>query len=170
MRVLVSDTSVLIDLERSGLLEAAFCLSWEFAVPDLLYKRELRDYNGPHLLSLGLRVEALDSDGLQLALAYQTRTPALSLPDTFALALAKINGWILLAGDGELRRLAAAEAIDHHGVLWVLDQLFDQAQAPPKVLHAALSALSAHPRCRLPAREIRERLERYARQKRGGKE
>jgi hypothetical protein len=169
MRVLVSDTSVLIDLERGGLLEAAFCLSWEFAVPDLLYKRELRDHNGPDLLRLGLRVEALDPDGLQLALHYQARVPALSLPDTFALALAKTNGWILLAGDGDLRRLAAAEAIDHHGVLWVLDQLLDQAQATPQFLHAALSALSAHPRCRLPTRDIRERLERYARLKRGGR-
>jgi len=170
MRVLVSDTSVLIDLERGGLLEAAFRLSWEFAVPDLLYKRELRDFNGPDLLRLGLRVEALDPDGIQLALDYQTRVPTLSLPDTFALALAKINGWILLAGDGDLRRLAAAEEIDHHGVLWVLDQLLDQARATPDVLHAALSALAAHRRCRLPAREIRERLERFARLKRGAKE
>ena len=42
MRVLVSDTSVLIDLERGGFLEAAFSLSWQFAVPDLLFERELR--------------------------------------------------------------------------------------------------------------------------------
>jgi hypothetical protein len=169
MRVLVSDTSVLIDLERGGLLEVAFRLSWEFAVPDLLYKRELHDYNGPDLLRLGLRVEALDPDGLRLALDYQTRVPALSLPDTFALALAKTNGWILLAGDGDLRRLAAVEEIDHHGVLWVFDQLLDQAQATAGDLHHALSALSAHPRCRLPPREIRERLERYAQLKRDGR-
>jgi hypothetical protein len=117
MRVLVSDTSVLIDLERGNLLEAAFRLSWEFAVPDLLYKRELRDYNGPALLRLGLRVEALDPDGIRQALAYQTRVPALSLPDTFAITLAKVHGWILLAGDGELRRLAVAEQVEHHGVL-----------------------------------------------------
>jgi len=37
MRVLVSDTSVLIDLERGDLLESAFALPFEFAVPDLLY-------------------------------------------------------------------------------------------------------------------------------------
>jgi hypothetical protein len=161
MRVLVSDTSVLIDLERSGLLEAAFRLSWEFAVPDLLYKRELRDHNGPDLLRLGLRIEALDPEAVRLALDYQRRVPALSLPDTFAITLAKVNGWILLAGDGELRRLAAAEQIDHHGVLWVFDQLLDQGQAAACILHAALTALAAHPRCRLPMRDIRERLERW---------
>ena len=41
MPVLVSDTSVLIDLERSRLLEEMFLLPFEFAVPDLLYSREL---------------------------------------------------------------------------------------------------------------------------------
>ena len=34
--ILVSDTSVLIDLERGGLLEAVFTLPHEFAVPDVL--------------------------------------------------------------------------------------------------------------------------------------
>ena len=41
MIVLVSDTSVLIDLERGGFLEAIFSLPYEFAVPDVLYHREL---------------------------------------------------------------------------------------------------------------------------------
>ena len=60
MRVLVSDTSILIDLERASLLRAAFSLDAEFVVPDLLYERELRDSGGADLLALGLRVETLD--------------------------------------------------------------------------------------------------------------
>lgn len=39
MRVLVSDTSVLIDLERGNFLDAIFALPYEFAVPDVLYRR-----------------------------------------------------------------------------------------------------------------------------------
>ena len=34
--LLVSDTSVLIDLERGGLLDAVFGLPFQVAVPDLL--------------------------------------------------------------------------------------------------------------------------------------
>lgn len=37
MKILVSDTSVLIDLDRGCLVEAAFRLPFEFTVPDLLY-------------------------------------------------------------------------------------------------------------------------------------
>lgn len=40
MKVQVSDTSVLIDLERGTLLETCFRLPFQFAVPDLL--REIR--------------------------------------------------------------------------------------------------------------------------------
>ena len=61
MRVLVSDTSILIDLERADLLRAAFSLDAEFVVPDLLYERELRDSGGAGLLALGLRIESLDA-------------------------------------------------------------------------------------------------------------
>ena len=46
MKVLVSDTSVLIDLERGSLLETSFRLPFEFAVPDLLYQQELKDHGG----------------------------------------------------------------------------------------------------------------------------
>lgn len=162
MRVLVSDTSVLIDLERGELLETTFRLAWKFAVPDLLYKRELRDFNGPALRRMGLRVESLDGEGVQTAVDYRRRVPAFSLADSFALALAKINDWTLLAGDGALRNLAAAEGVDHHGVLWVLDQLLLLSGVPAEVLHRSLTTIARHPRCRLPAREVRERLERYA--------
>ncbi len=54
--ILVSDTSVLIDLERGNLLEAIFALPHEFAVPDVLYDREMRGEWGDQLTGFGLRV------------------------------------------------------------------------------------------------------------------
>lgn len=53
MPVLVSDTSVLIDLERANLLEEMFLLPFEFAVPDLLYGRELAGKLGDRLMQPG---------------------------------------------------------------------------------------------------------------------
>lgn len=47
MKILVSDTSVLIDLERGGFLDSCFKLPFAFAVLDLLYNRELAAYEGP---------------------------------------------------------------------------------------------------------------------------
>ena len=161
-QVLVSDTSVLIDLKRGSLLEASFCLAFRFVVPDLLYERELKNWGGEDLIRLGLVVEALDGDGVSLALAYRKRMPALSLPDCFALALAQIRSWILLSGDSALSRLATDEAVECHGVLWLLDKMHDAAVVSIRELYDGLTAISQHPRCRLPKPEIRHRLANYA--------
>jgi hypothetical protein len=130
MRVLVSDTSVLIDLERGGFLEAAFSLSWQFAVPDLLFERELRHHGGDRLVELGLVVAELEPEEVVRALDYRRRQAALSLPDTFALSLAAARAWTLLTGDARLRSLAAEERVACHGVLWLLEHfLFTRARS-----------------------------------------
>lgn len=81
MKILVSDTSVLIDLERGGLLDSCFKLPFEFAVPDLLYARELAEFGGPELVAQGLRVEELTGDEVGLAQRVRGDHPRLSLPD-----------------------------------------------------------------------------------------
>ncbi len=156
--VVVSDTSVLIDLERGSLLTASFRLRCGFAVPDLLYERELKPFGGADLRKRGLRVEALDGSRVALALGYRRSHAGVSLPDTFALALAKSNAWMLLTGDAELRQLAEHELVDCHGILWVLDRLFEENVATEHTLHAGLQAISSHPRCRLPQIEVQRRL------------
>jgi hypothetical protein len=162
MTILVSDTSVLIDLERGELISCAFKLSATFAVPDVLYERELRGHGGEELMKLGLKVESLDGNGVELAMSHRQVQRHLTVPDSFALALAKTNGWTLLTGDGPLRELAKAEEVDCHGVLWLLDEFETQGAATYVQLHRGLEGISAHPRCRLPRREIAIRLNRYA--------
>lgn len=159
--ILVSDTSVLIDLERGGLLEAVFGLSHEFAVPDVLYDREMRGAWGERLLALGLQVVEVSAEGVGNALRYRRQCPSLSVADSFALALAKDQQWLLLTGDGRLRELADGETVECHGLLWLLDMLEEAGTQGIQVLHDGLSALAGHPRCRLPRREITIRLERY---------
>lgn len=161
MRVLVSDTSVLIDLERARLLEEMFRLPFQFAVPDLLYQRELTGPLGDRLVALGLRVEALTSTELGRATVLYRQNTRLSAPDTFAFALAEARRWTLLTGDGTLRDLAVAEQLDMHGVLWVFDQLADGSHVALALLHVALMTLFANPRCRLPVDEVNLRLARF---------
>ena len=132
-------------------------------MPDLLYERELKPFGvGDELRKLGLRVEALDGAGVTLAIGYQRRCRDLSLPDGFALALAKTNAWTLLTGDRALRTLAAGELVDCHGVLWLLDRMLETGVANRVELHEGLQTLSNHPRCRLPRVEVRKCLAAWA--------
>lgn len=166
MIILVSDTSVLVDLERGALLDSCFCLPYEFAVPDLLYRRELAEFGGAELVARGLRVEELTSEELTVAQNVRRANRKLSLLDAFAYSLAAGRHWTLLAGDGELRALARAERMPIHGVLWVLDQLFDGKVVEVAALVTGFEAIAAHPRCRLPRSDIQNRLERYRQRRR----
>ncbi len=120
--------------------------------------RELRDWDGPALGEY-VTVLTLDANGVELATAYRRIETKLSLPDAFALALAKTGGHTLLAGDAALRALAGTEGVECHGVLWLLDEIANRGLAPIASLHAALTTISQHPRCRLAKAEVCRRLE-----------
>lgn len=167
MEIMVADTSVLIDLERGALIEKCFDLPYRFTVPDLLYRNELagRDYGpglGERLLALGLKVEELDGDEVSEALGYRQRRPALSFTDSFALALAAGRHWTLLTGDRVMREFAASLDVVCHGVLWLIDRIFEAGIASQNDLVSGLQAIRDHPRCRLPRAEIESRMVRYS--------
>lgn len=163
MIVLVSDTSILIDLERGGLLEAAFSCGLTMIVPDLLYQRELENENGPYLRSLGLGVVALTPDEVTLAQMVRTARPVLSLPDCFALSCATRPHHVLMTGDKTLRNEALARTVAAvHGLLWLLDQMAASGRVGLSQLHEGRGRISGHPRCRLPAVEVEARLRRWA--------
>lgn len=145
------------------MLEDLFRLPFEFAVPDLLFVRELAGDLGDRLTALGLRVEELSPAELIRATTIRRQRVNLSTPDTFAFAIAESRKWTLLTGDGGLRELATSVGLEMHGVLWIFDQLADGDHLGFDRLHAGLTAISTHPRCRLPATEVRRRLTRFAR-------
>jgi hypothetical protein len=161
MAILVSDTSVLVDLERGGLLEPAFGCDLTMIVPDILYERELHDHNGQYLRALGLGVVGLSPSELELAQAIRTERRALSLPDCFALSCATRQQHTLVTGDGALRSEATARNVNVVGLLWLLDQMAVQGIACEQ-LRDGLTRISAHPKCRLPGPEVRARLVQWA--------
>ena len=161
--VLVSDTSVLVDLERGGLLASAFRLKAKFVVPDLLYDEELREANGVELQALGLAIYELDGAGITRALTFRELVSDLSMPDAAALSLADVYKAILLTGDAKLRELAENKGVECHGLLWLLDQIFaDGNILLAGQLYESLLAIKSHPRCRLPRDQVELRLRQYA--------
>ncbi len=158
MSVLVSDTSVIIDLDRGNLLEDLFRLPYRFCVPDLLYKRELDGELGNRLMALGLNIVELSPAELTRATGLRREIKVLSTPDTFAFSLAEARRWTLLTGDGALRKLADEQGVAMHGVLWIVEELHNGGIANARALHEALTTIHAHPRCRLPASDVRRIL------------
>ena len=163
MDVLVSDSSVLIELSKRGLLDKMFELEFRFAVPDLLFHEELIDlgtYSRQDLLGFGLEVESLDCEGVEAAISYQSSRPALSLVDAFALALANRRGWQLLTEDRAMRSVARSEGIVHRDVLWVIDNMLTSGILPAAQAVVALESMRDDPRCPVPNHELDLRLRR----------
>ena len=161
MQILVSDSSVLIEFSKRNLLDRMFELRFQFAVPDLLFNEELIDlgrYDRQDLIRLGLRVEALDPEGVATAIAYQNRRRALSLVDCFALALAYHQRYALLTEDRRMRAFALEEGIQHHDLLWIIDQMHRATVLTTSQVVTSLEAMLADPRSPVPKQELAHRL------------
>lgn len=161
MFILVSDTSVLVDLERGSLLTTAFGCGLNLVVPDLLYMDELEAFNGPYLRSLGLGVLSLGPDELQLVQEVRNQRPMLSLSDSFALVLAIRDQHALLTGDRHLRREGSARGVQVYGLLWLMDQM-ETCGVDSSLLYQGLSSICNDVRCRLPKEDVAHRLKRWA--------
>ncbi|HJM52367.1 MAG TPA: type II toxin-antitoxin system VapC family toxin [Alphaproteobacteria bacterium] len=167
MRIVVSDTSCMIDLRKAGLLEAALGLPYTFVMPDTLFEDEwlsLNDAEKRPLLDLGLEVHGLPGPSVERAAWHFNQHRRLKLNDCFALTLAEeIEGCILLTGDGFLRRIAEGCGIEVRGVLWVTDELEAHGVVPLSLLHQALQLFHEDELVYLPEREVRRRIRRLAR-------
>ncbi len=165
MRIIISDTSCLIDLRKAALLAAFLRLPFEILIPNTLFEDELLSFSAEekkNLIAAGLKV--VDLPGPQVSRAREAilAQPRLSIHDGFAFVLAEAHtGCILLTGDSALRTLAERSRIEVHGVLWVCDQLFEGKLSTAKQLHTALSKLAADLLVRLPKRELAAYIRRY---------
>ena len=160
MPALVMDTSIVIDLERAGLLDAAFSYGWVVLVPDLLYEKELAENGGPYLRSLGLGVVELAPEEVEVAQQMKAARRTLSLADCFAAACAMREESILLCGDANLRAESEARGVEVHGLLWLLDQMEAHGAAVSQ-LFEGLQRVANHRNCRLPKNEVADRMKRW---------
>jgi hypothetical protein len=165
MRIIISDSSCLIDLRKASLLSNFFKLPYEILIPDTLFEDELLRFTSTQrriLTEGGLKVVDLPAAQVLRAREIVHQVPQLSIHDGFAFALAEANpGCILLTGDKQLRILADGKGIDVHGFLWVVDELYRCEVSAADVLCGALRLLADDPAVRLPRRELALSIKRY---------
>jgi rRNA-processing protein FCF1 len=166
MRIIISDTSCLIDLRKASLLEAFMNLPYDIMIPDTLFEEELLNFSEAEkklLLEGGLAVIELPSEGVLRAQEIEAGFPALSIHDCFAFTLAERNpGCILLTGDKSLKNIAIDHEIEVHGVLWALDEIKSYGTAPLTALIAALEFFESDETVHLPIRALRSLIKRYS--------
>ncbi|MCC7565448.1 MAG: hypothetical protein KO206_04105 [Methanomicrobiaceae archaeon] len=153
----VIDANILIDLQNGGLLSRFFSLKIQLVTPDVVIE-EIRGSVEIRQSYSGLRVEELQGRLVSEAISIKARHTCLSVPDVFALVLAKDLGCPMLTGDRCLRRAAEEAGISVHGILWCLNQLLQEEALDYEQAIVALEMM-LQKNSRLPLAECREQLE-----------
>jgi predicted nucleic acid-binding protein len=153
----VVDTCVCVDLWHGRLLAHLHFPNLNWLLPDVVAS-ELKKPAASLFAAAGMAVTPAVPEEVDEVIRLRTLHRKTSLPDLFALAMAKRRGAVLLSGDRDLRVAAEREGVSVHGTLWVLDGM--ELGLSPALLRAALEAM-VKAGARLPADEVEQRLARW---------
>jgi len=157
--LLVTDTNIWIDLEYGEVLSFVFQLPYKFITTDFA-ANEIEYELWASLVSLGVEAFGLSPEQISdIYLLNQNHHPV-SIADLSCLVLTRDLPAILLSGDKPLRKLAEIQAIEVHGVLWLLDRLVDHLIISPNQACVALIRILAH-NARLPEKPCKTRLRKW---------
>lgn len=127
MRIVVNDTNILIDLIHLEIIDVFFQLEHlELKTTDFVFE-ELHDeqkYILQSFINEG-NLTIIESEENDLANIYSilSQTNGLSFEDCSVWYFAKVNGGILLTGDGKLRKQSSDDGVEVRGILFIFDQL-----------------------------------------------
>jgi hypothetical protein len=156
MLLIISDASVLIDIECSKLTTPMFSLPFQFAVPDILFVEELAERHG-HLLRLGLINKTMNGDLVAEAYNLHLKYVKPSINDMLALILAKHEGCQLLTSDKALREVGNTLNVEVHGTLWLVEQMVKNKKITVEVARVGFQRMKEFS-SRLPWEEVERML------------
>lgn len=140
--IVVSDTNILIDLIEAGVLEQFFLLPMKVHTTDIVISEVTIPEQKAQVRTLVqarcLTVKAFTPDEMLRLFDFvnnKRRRCNLRIADFSVWQYASENNYILLTGDGNLRKLAAEDGVEVHGILYIFDKMVDH-----KVLTPAIAA------------------------------
>lgn len=153
-RIVINDTSCLVDLRKGGLVEPMLALPFRFVVTYNVRTSELLDFGAAEWERLeALGMETIDALGEQVREAgtVMAQHRKLSFEDSLNFVVARANQLsILLTGDRALRVVAEKSGIEVHGILWIVEQLLEHQRADHAHLVSALERWRIDPTVFVP--------------------
>ena len=159
-----SDTNIWLDFEAIGHVEHPFLLDNKYFLSDVTYHDEIQFSETIQRIveSDRIHITPVPVKELQQAAEFSENYPMISFYDAIALSIAKNRGWILLSGDGNLRKVAEKESVECHGTLWIYSLLKREHKISDRdyreALEGLLDAVENKSR-RLPINEILRMLD-----------
>ena len=127
--IVVSDTNVFIDLISIGLQEQFFQLPMEIHTTDMVVLEIKR--SGQHEIINDLierhciKVKTHTPIEMQPFFQAEHKRYNLSPADFSVLTYSKNNNYMLLTGDGNLRKVALSEGVEVHGTIYIISEMVE---------------------------------------------
>ncbi len=159
-----SDTNIWFDFESIGCLHHPFMLrNHTFFLSDLTFEEEIHNSTAiqNYVLSKQLKITSVTAEELVFVDKLSYKYMNLSFYDLVALSIAVNRNWILLTGDGNLRKAAIEEKIQCHGTIWIYDELLHTGKITKKAYKETLKKLlklTVAGQRRLPLEELIKRI------------
>lgn len=139
-------------------------LPYRFIVPLPIRHSELLEFTAQEWQLLnddGMEIFDLPPERVSESIHVKSAFPRLSANDCFCVVATRCheNG-VLLTGDSLLRRVASAQGLKVHGVLWIIDELMAASIGEHSLLKSALRIWRDDPSVFLPDKLIADRLRR----------
>lgn len=157
MLYLITDTCILIDLERLGLLQQAGRLSQKLHILDIVIEVECA-YLEEEVKKSGFIIESLSGDELKEAYRIEDITGKITIYDAMSYTCAKERDMVLATGDGPLRALADRTGVKYVGLLWFVKEMYLQGIIKPDEAEQALITIKSDKRFRIPEGHVNKEI------------
>lgn len=159
--VVVSDTNIFIDLYKIDLLDEFFSLAIHIHTTDfIIHELKVMDQKNKILDYGKLFIKNFDMQEMIKLVSFQRKMQDktnVSIQDCSVWIYAQDNGYILLTGDGKLRRTAIKEGTNVRGILYIFDKMVEEKLLTPQKACEKIQLLRQI-NGRLPSKEIEKRV------------
>lgn len=159
--VVVSDTNIFIDLYKIDLLDEFFSLAIHIHTTDfIIHELKVMDQKNKILDYGKLFIKKFDMQEMIKLVSFQRKIQDktnVSIQDCSVWIYAQDNGYILLTGDGKLRKAAIKEGTNVRGILYIFDKMVEEKLLTPQKACEKIQLLRQI-NGRLPSKEIEKRV------------
>lgn len=159
--IVVSDTNIFIDLYMVGLLDEFFSLTIHIHTTDfIIHELKVKEQKDKILGYDKLFIKKFNMQELLQLVNFQQKMQDMtnvSIQDCSVWMYAQNNNYILLTGDGKLRKIAIKEGTSVHGILYIFDKMVEEKLLTPQKACEKLQLLRQL-NGRLPSKEIDKRM------------
>ena len=161
MQIVVNDTNIFFDLITAEMVEIFFRLPFEVHTTDFVINEIEEEEQKIIIAEIIARGELIvvTSEPTDLEIVYEkmNQNHQLSIEDCSVWHYSEVNDFILLTGDGALRKAALKAGVDVKGLLFVFDELVERGLLLPQLASEKLRIL-LNAGTRLPQKECDDRI------------